>query len=207
MCRTRFVVFVVALAIGSFASADVIFNGGLPNPMTGGGLSDLDSDARQGDDFTLTAGASTVTGVRWYGFYISSPPAMDDFSIWIYETTVGAPNAMPAHMLSIVDVGRMMESDYFVYEASFAPIALSPGMTYVISIFNNTPPGFDDDWSWYTSGEGTGFGWLGDTLVEINRDFAFALLGPIVPAPSGVLMLAGAALAGYGVRSRRTKRG
>ena len=186
------------------AHGDIIFDGGLPNPGTGLGLSDLDAQARQGDDFTLTPGASTIAGFRWYGTHGPGVDGPDNFTIAIYPLIDGMPGASPSYVFAVGAAAHSPDTVFgtFVYEVQVTETTLAPNVPFVLSIYNHTPPGFEDDWAWYTSGVGAGFVWLGSTdVLPIDRDFAFAILGP-VPAP-GTAALGALLLATIGRRSRR----
>lgn len=198
---------IVAVGIGvvaDTAAADIIFDNGGPNAATGGVLSDLDAGVRAGDDFVLQVNASTITGIQWWGFHLEVPTAADDFTIEIYEIVAGLPAASPLYSLNVGAASRQeIEPLVYGYEATVAPIELMAGQTYALSIFNASAPGIGDDWSWYTSGEGSGFQWLDAEPPGVSsRDFAFALTGPIIPAP-GSLALLGLAALGAGGRRRR----
>ena len=182
----------VALPLAT-SDAGVICDNGAPNALTGGLLSDLDADTRAGDDFVLLSGASTLEEIRWWGFYLVSATPSDDFTLAVYELEAGFPAVTPIWALHAGAVARTeLEPLVYEYDLAVAPVPLTPGQTYVLSIFNHSAAGVDDEWSWYTSGEGSGFRWLGgEPPTPIDRELAFQLFGPIVPAPPmGVLGVA-----------------
>ncbi|MBX3372601.1 MAG: hypothetical protein KF817_02095 [Phycisphaeraceae bacterium] len=174
----------------------VVFDNGGPNPPTGGVLSDVDAGVRAGDDFVLAPRANTITGIRWWGFHIAAPTVEDRFTIAIHEVVLGLPSGAPVWSLDAGHVRREALAPLeYVYDLAIAPLTLNPGVIYALSIFNHTAPGTDDDWSWYTSGEGSGFLWLGDEPpMTIDRNFAFVLYGPAVPAPGAAVIALGAVM-------------
>ena len=202
---------VLVLTYGTAANAAVIFsNGGMG---TNSFVSDPDFPTVSADDFILAPGASTITGFQWTGLYAFSntPQAADAFTIQIYADVAGAPDAgAPLHSLVIGNPGRIdtgvdsAGSDVYAYSANVVPIALVPGTTFWLSIFNDTSADADDSWFWGMQ-DAVGNSFFrpasGDPWTQINNRHDFTLIGPLgVPEPHTLALLLIAAIAGVGYR-------
>lgn len=101
MNSRRILVFTVAALLGSVvpAAADVIiFDNG--DSFINSLPSDYSFPNQFADDFVLQPGASTITGIRWYGIYLDDRATTDDFIIRIFEDNGGKPNATALHVFS-----------------------------------------------------------------------------------------------------------
>jgi hypothetical protein len=190
------------------ATAAVIYDNGSP----GGGFAQTsDRDFIDGieaaDDFSLTAGHTTIQDIHWWGTYIGSntPQAVDSFTINIFDDASGKPGSLVATPtitnLTRTDTGTDFgSSDIFLYSAIVSDTPLAAGTTYWLSIVNDTTVDTDDNWAWV--------GTVGDLHSAIRvapnttwensntNDLAFNLTGDVttdgpVPEPSTLLLLAG----------------
>ena len=166
------------------------------------------------DDFLLQPGANVVSRILWTGVYASgnTPSAPDDFTIEIFADDAGAPDAgPPVHTLSVgqplrTDTGEDLGAfDVYGYSADIAPLVLSPGIAWWLSIVNDTGTDPDDFWFW------TGEGKIGNAHERTSDQFpwteAFLFAGDFqlmseVSEPA-VLGLLGLGLAGFAVARRR----
>ncbi len=204
------------------ASAATIYEN--PADVTGGGSSDLDAAAIQADDFSLTSPDLTIRSIYWRGFLSSVGGAntyeVDNFTLRIYADSSG-PSGSPLHEFSVgsavnrTDTGLNLGSvDVYDYSADITPTTLTAGVTYWLSIFNDTTTDTDDNWGWmrsnsapfagnnyYSTDEGAS--WIPGGIAA--RGFAFRLDdAPVsaVPVPAAVWLM-GSALAGLLGFSRR----
>ena len=110
------------------------------------------------DDFTLATGQSTITSVRWWGAYRNNVPALDHFTIYIYEVfESGEPNSMPWYEFTSSEAERTLTGDSFMWGMSEVGIyeynleiddcPLGAGQPYLISIVNDT-----GRWGWLVNG-------------------------------------------------------
>ena len=204
----------IAIAFAAVpAAAAVIFDNGAAIPG-GSPFSDHDRWQEIADDFVLAQGASTIRGVSWTGDYgsvgLSDPPANEIFAIRIFADVAGLPsNAAPLHDFTVTNHIRTVSaavSYRFDFVAGIPEVTLTAGTTYWLSIVNITEP-FEqsDSFSWSITGVGDGA--VRSTFIDVDpwgelafqgegRGVAFRLLdeAPAVPAPSGLAVLAGAAL-------------
>ena len=154
----------------------------------------------------------TFDTVRWYGTYFSNntPTEPDVFTISLFDTTAGVPNAIAAETILVDSFSRtdtgfdVLGGDIYVYEVLLAtPITLGAA-EFGISIVNDTTADTNDDWTWATSSqEGTFyFRNVNNTPWANNTDnLAFQLINsaPVVVVPeAGTLALVGAGLAAFG---------
>ncbi len=181
--------FAVSLALalssaGGAALAGTIYNNGTADlqdrfaaGVPGGLQSDFDGGGLQvADDFTLNAGASTVTDIHWWGFYqpnTATPPA-DTFTVRIFaQGTNGLPLAAPLFEVNAGAAGRTATGgqfdvrdgftanppivatfDIYEYWVDIAPLTLVAGTRYWLSVVNDTTGDPDHDWKWSISAGG-----------------------------------------------------
>ncbi|MES2463544.1 MAG: PEP-CTERM sorting domain-containing protein [Armatimonadota bacterium] len=215
----------IALAVGLLACAapaaraQTVFTTGTPDNVSGN-TSDTDSAFTQLETFTFGA-TTSFNGVEWYGAYLlrNTPQAMDAFTISLYNTTGGAPDASPSTVFTVGNAvnrtlfGKLFTS-YDVYRYTSAlgtTVTLGPG-TYGISIVNNTAVDPDDYWAWLSSNQTGGhFTQTGAVRGARSADLAFSLVNTAavnpVPEPSEWLAMgmAGTSVMGLMVRARRRK--
>jgi len=184
------------LSISSSSWSALIYDGGLPDLSTGAGLSDLESGILSADLIQLTSGPALVTELHWWGAYVSEVPVQDDFSLVIYPVVNDLPAEPALHLIHMGNVTRQADPVYFgSYQYSVeltAPIELPANIPLALSIYNNSLPGFDDDWAWNTSGLGDGFAIPTNDFSHAwaqDRDYAFSFYGTVVPEPSTVSLL------------------
>jgi hypothetical protein len=156
---------------------------------------------------------SAVADFHWWGAQGGS--YTNDFSLTFYnDTGSGAPEATP---FATVDIGDVSGTDsglvtdqgasILKYDAVFAPLYLSAGTTYWLSITNQISAGnVSDGWYWARSVEGDGGfyadignGWFA-TGDGGGDGLAFQVTG--VPAPASVALF-GIGLEALGVARRK----
>ena len=212
----------VAVAIGvlalqsPLASAAVIFDQTVD--LTAGVFnSDFALPPQATDDFQLQPGASTISGIHWWGGYLSTPLAVDRFTIRIFADDAGAPAVNPLAQFDVGHVGRIDTGaeannlDIYAYSVDITPLALMADVTYWLSIVNDsTGSGGEHYWKWSTEpGEGNSQARAqdGQDWSEYNGKLGFRLTNDATEvAEPGTLALLGLGLAGIGfqLRGRRT---
>ena len=217
--------FAAVAYIAQPTNADIIYGDGSPDLD---GAYGYDSELANADRFDqqissefVLGGASTITDVHWWGFYAADTTtdliAIDDFSIRIFADTGSGPEVNPTLLdinvgsVSRVDTGLASSfgGNIFSYSVDIAPVALTTGTTYHISIVNHTV-GDLDDWVWALTGGSTavwerdfdGESWVG----PYNDEMAFYLTNDNAPIPEpATLSLLGMGVVGLIARSRRSK--
>lgn len=201
---SRFLVLALAFLLMSSASighAATIFSNGPVNLQLD--MEASGSDLQLADDFTLTAGNTTIRDVHWWG---STALVPGDFTIKIYEDANGLPGALPIFdvaptALSIVDtnVNNVLGFDVYYYSAVVEPIELSAETTYWLSVFHSGV------WLWSHDDAGTAAARFlpGDWSSPPLR-LAFELTDDgQIPVPA-TLALLGIGLACLSIARRRT---
>lgn len=93
------------------------------------------------------------------------------------------------------------------YSLDIAPLTLSAGTTYWISIVNNSPGfWFEAAWYWASSAGGTSYYRGSDAInwqTYSGASMGFYLLGPVVVPEPASMSLVGLGLAALAVRARR----
>lgn len=194
--------------LSASVSADIIYDNGVAS--TGGDCSGaLTCRYALADDFTLSAGAATISDVHWVGYYSSViDVSLDDFVIGFYASVGGTPVDSAFAEYSLGSVMRTdMGAGAYAYDAVIPDLALLAGTQYFISIANNAAALDVGDWFWGSSGLGSGDGYYKDTSLSSwtprLADFDFQLTGtPEVPVPAAVWLF-GSGLIGLAGFARR----
>jgi hypothetical protein len=190
----------LGLAWGAAAHAVVIYdNSATVNILP---FSDPSSNQFIADDFSLSPGSNSITGIRWTGTYTSDPLTVpDNFRIQLFANVAGAPDLTPIISLSISDPGRtdtgldIFVYDLFAYSVTVPPIILAPDTTFWLSIVNDTSAVISN-WSWggqlLDVGAGGGAVRTSEaepwSLTSIEQDFT--LFGPVsIPEPGAIVLL------------------
>jgi hypothetical protein len=217
--RHRFLI-PLLLAWWGAAQAGVIYDNsaGTPDIASGSG-SELFAAA---DNFVLQPAANTITDIHWTGVYAqnNTPPATDSFTIQIYPDAGGEPNAPlytdPLFTVFTGDPGRtdtlidiLGSFDLYAYSVNIAPLTLTAGSTYWLSIVNDTAAG--DNWFWGTiSGAGNFLSRINPqdnwTLNGGSLDFQLTDDLRRVPEPGSIALLAIGALGLIACTRPRRKR-
>lgn len=205
-----------ALALqSSVASAAVIFDQSVDVTVTA-----VPSDinyflAEAAGDFQLQPGASTVSGIRWWGGYSNMPTGIDSFAIRIFADDAGVP---AADALAEFDVGQASRVstgldayglDVYAYEASFGPVDLMANVTYWLSIVHDTSAGDIEIWYWSADHAGSSlyrFMPSGPDWIEQDARLGFQLTNDTATVPEpGTLAIFGLSLVGIGFQLRRQR--
>lgn len=196
------------LSTNDFVQAAVLFDNGAPD-FQAAVESDFDLSVKPGNNFALPVEAgddfaftnsSDVTRITWSGVYASEQivaidPAIDQFSVRIFEFLDGRPAISPIVAFNNINVNRSnAPQNTFFYNYSFTPtqpFTLKPSK-YLLSVVNNTA-GTRLNWFWATSNQqGNDFGrfqpndaWFDDVnAVELS----FAIEGNSTPVPTPALL-------------------
>ena len=161
------------------------------------------------DNFTLSSD-STIDSVRWWGAWNFFKPAIDDFTINIYGSDNGLPDA--SNLIASRVVGNVVETAtglsrssnpsfpmaLFEFQADIVPLNLQANQEYWISIYDtagsNTSQYFlwrEIEAAWITgSGAAAGSTTLGASWGGRPVEFAFQLEGSsaVVPEPASALI-------------------
>jgi hypothetical protein len=202
------------------AVANVIYNNGVPD-LQAGWLSDAAGSVNgfydyleAADDFVLGS-AVLLTDVHWWGAYATSnTPETDSFTIRLFEDDGGVPQTTHFYEESGLTGNRVGTGtsigpfDVYEYSADITPIVLAGGVTYWISIVNDTANDLDDAWYWAQAAfpgnavqrDADGGSWTHFT----NSELAFHLTGAreVVPEPASMVLL-GLGLVGLIARTRK----
>jgi hypothetical protein len=153
---------VALLGATGLAPADVIVGTLDPDLSMNVAISDFDpvviGQGQAANAFTLEAGLNVITDIHWWGGYaglLTDNLATDDFTVRIFtDNGFGAPRVFPFALnlepttVMRVDTGMNIGvTDIYRYSLDIAPLTLLPGVTYYLSIVNDTA-GDDDTWVW-----------------------------------------------------------
>ena len=198
----------IGLVVAGPAKATIIYDNG---PLALGGANEIGvgSDVEFGggqaaDDFVLSS-AGIFDRIVWWG---SGNVATDDFAIEFFDDAGGKPAdhaflalAFEQVVPSATDFADPFD-DALEYAVDVAPISLSAGVTYWISIFSTS---LDAAWFWSSAGLGNlhlrnDFSpeWHTDRFADSNLGFRFVQ----VPEPPTLLLLMAGVLALLDVRRR-----
>ena len=160
----KYLLLLLGALTASPAEAALLADNGAPSPDAGAVASnfaggDPEYAFQSADDFQLAA-TSTITLVRWWGFYQGSniPLEPDVFTLRIFADNAGSPAIAPLSEWHLDKVHRratgLVSSGYDVYEytATLKPrLALPPG-THWLSIVNDVDTeSVGTDWLWMLS--------------------------------------------------------
>jgi len=219
------IAFCTAIATTPATAGTIIFNGGGPDH---GGF--LYSDTNNGfitasaEDFVLSSGASTVGGATWWGACAQPADCSSaSFTVDFYTNASGQPGSL-IQSYSVGDANRTATGSLiagtfteYEYSTTFAPLVLSPGVSYWVAFVNSTPGG---TWGWETTSAGDGDGhayfekplgaWGTDPGFGpyLAQDLAYNLTAPDttpVPEPATLSFL-GLGLFAAARRNRRNTR-
>ena len=219
------------------ASADVIFDNGAPD-----GNDALVSTVAAGapvfalDDFTVAQGSETITDIHWWGAYLDSEYDPTAESQWFWVLIVpdngGLPdlngvdiNTIPVVNPTVAATGNTVATvsipgdisdgprDVYEYSAFLdAPITLTPGATYWLSIidvsaiYSGRDPLADPTFAWSTSAvQGGNAQYAFGNFIATEDEMAFQLTNDgVVPEPASILLM-GLGLGGIALRARKKR--
>ncbi|MEM7102515.1 MAG: IPTL-CTERM sorting domain-containing protein [Bacteroidota bacterium] len=165
-----------------------------------GGTIAATSDANPGfqvfDDFV--ASSTSVSSISWWGVYVDfnagtipcGPGTGDDFTISYHTDGGGGPDVeiasfsvSPASGPTGIVIPIIGGLDEYGYQGTHAPVTLTVGDTYWVSVQNNSAT--DCFWLWSTAPPGTGAGFQIGGGGATTYDLALCLGGATdVPVPT-----------------------
>jgi hypothetical protein len=205
------------------AGADVIYGDTNPSISMLAYHSDVygqnDGTVYTAGTFTLSEGASVVSDIHWWGLYLGLTDfdnfADDDFTVSIFaDNGSGAPADTALFSVQPGDVNRTATGDIwygsgapiYTYSIDIAPLALTPGVSYYLSIVNSTPND-NDWWSWVAAYSGSAWQSVDEgpwVLSGQNQAPLFYLTDDVVIPEPATLSLLG--LGVFGLACRRLRR-
>jgi hypothetical protein len=196
---------ILACLVAIPATAGIIYDNGGPDGSNTW-FSDLAVGIFQFDDFVLEPGANIITDIHWYGGYLAQAPEFDDFLFLIIDEPGGtvflytaAPNVTRVSTEVIGQDGLLI----YEYWSYIDPLVLDAGVTYWLSIINNTSDSII--WGWSTAGAGVHLmDERGDISLQ-DQNLAFRLTNDVIPEPA-TLGLVGLGLIGMAARFRKRAR-
>ena len=144
MMKLRFAVLAASmLGLVGAADATVIYNGGAPDQ---GGQIYGTSPAQLALNFTLAAGSNVVSDANWWGGCYPSTTcsvASPQFQLSILNDSSGTPGsvlwtgtvtATQTATGNVIGPPTNPQWDEYAYEATFAPLTLTPGTQYWLAL-------------------------------------------------------------------------
>jgi hypothetical protein len=210
--RTTLKILFCILCLASPAAATSIYDNGTPD-LAGSWPSDFSFQDQAADNFVLSPESTVISGVNWWGIYVPNNSAWPaDFAIRIFEDDGNKPAVYPIYE-TIVDggigpiaTGDLVDGgwDLYAYSAPIAPVTLSAGVSYWLSIVDRkAEPG---SWNWATSSlsggsrkrDLDGEPWN----TPMSREFAFNLEGQPIPEPATIALFTLGLIALAGIRKK-----
>ena len=136
----------------------ILFDGSIaPGNVDDLGSNDPDAPVGQriAEDFSFPVPVIVSSITFLGGYFPSSTPNTDSFTLTIYNDSMGLPD--PLSIVTRIDLGNFGRTDtgadygaidLYTYTASFAGVSLSGGTRYWLTIVNDTTADTDDDWAW-----------------------------------------------------------
>ena len=199
------------------ADADVIYDGGSPllSPAIAQGALFSDTGnfnfSNAADQFSLSAGLTTVRDIHWWGTY-GETPGLDEFSIAIYNDNGGTVGSL-ASFVSITSLHRESTTTtingrtMYAYDATVSAVTLAPSTTYWLAIQNTSGFTGNNAWAWVISantGNARQYSSIDATWGNTtNKSLAFNLTNDI-PEPSSSLLAATGLAALFFLRRRKS---
>lgn len=205
-------------------ASSVIYDNGAPNVMSQN-VSDYsihESYSQVGDDFILSPGATTITGVNWWGSYANDEFPDDNFTIRLFNfVSPGIPATSPFYQVNVGAASRINTGmsgptafNIYAYSAAIPSIDLNPDTYYLLSVVNNTPGDIMNSWAWATAdAANSAYARFGGSPAGIesngwyrwdNTAYAFNLTGlSTVPVPAAVWLFGSGLLGLIGVARRK----
>ena len=166
------VLIAVALAVGTAGADAIVYDNGEVDPSLWGSVSEMGFGYGAFDDFVLSEGANTITGITWWGSYESETEDKESLEYDIREFRVSIYDRLPAGdqmdpwlplyevapaPVTRSDTDMHMDSGerIFVYSTNFAAVELTPEKPYYLSIFSLDDAHWDPRWVWCGARPGT----------------------------------------------------